>query len=58
MSVEYVCDWCRARLPRDKISHVVLYNVYNDPLKLHICHGCAQEHMPAAAQPMISWTAP
>lgn len=58
MSVEYVCNWCGARLSRDKVSHVVLYNVFNTPLKLHICHTCGLEHMPEAARSMISWTSP
>lgn len=56
--IKYVCDWCAREFPLNEISRVKLANVYNRPLRLHICRDCARSHMPERAQPMLSWTAP
>lgn len=56
MAVRYVCDWCDEERPVERVSRVVVSNVYNEPTTLHICWACGCEHMPEKMRPLISWT--
>lgn len=51
------CDWCARQFPRNEITTVLLSNIYNAPVQLHICRDCGRSHMPDPVQPMLSWTA-
>lgn len=55
--IKYSCDWCKREFSLNEISKVIVSNVYNKPVKLHICWDCGKIHMPERTHPSLSWTA-
>jgi uncharacterized protein YlaI len=56
--IKYACDWCQREFPLNEISAVRVKNVYNKPVRLHICWDCGKVHMPERARSSLSWTSP
>lgn len=57
MTKQFNCDDCNMFLTKETKNTVTIRNVFNKPVKMHYCAGCAHQRWPFLVS-MISWTKP